>query len=65
MEHLQITAFHMDFSTLDIEKGGKALLASSMGYVFRPTAQIEGFVLEEKEQTEERVPAQKRRIRSR
>lgn len=63
MENLQVTAFHIDFSTLDIEKGQKSVGPSGINYTIQPTLKIEGLVIEEQIQVlpEERVPSPKRR----
>ncbi len=37
MVNLQITAFHIDFSTLDIEAGEKAIIPSGVNYTIQPT----------------------------
>lgn len=66
MANLLMTAFHIDFSTLDIENGRKALAPFDLNYTIQPTLRIEGLPLEEKqqEQQEERVPAKKLRKRT-
>ena len=55
MVNQQFTAFHVDFSTLDIEKGHKAILPSGVNYTIQPmtippTVRVEGLVLEKKQQ---------------
>lgn len=67
MVDLQVTAFHIDFSTLDIEKGQKALPPFGINYTIQPTLKVEGSMLDEKEQVqpEEPVSASKRRRRCR
>lgn len=55
MINQQITAFHVDFSTLDIEKGQKAILPSGINYTIQPTTipptvKVEGLVLEKEQQ---------------
>jgi len=57
MVNLKVTTFHIDFSTLDIEKGKTAISPLSINYVIQPTLQqpvleIKGLVLEEKEQSQ-------------
>lgn len=37
MVNLQVTAFHIDFSTLDIEAGEKAIIPSGINYTIQPT----------------------------
>jgi len=66
MANLPMTAFHIDFSTLDIENGRKALAPFVFNYTIQPILRIEGLPLEEKqkEQQEERVPAKKARKRA-
>lgn len=63
MLNLQVTAFHIDFSTLDIEKGKKAIRPSGINYVIQPALKVEPTVLEEKQQSEpeEQVLVRKRR----
>lgn len=55
MLNLQVNAFHLDFSTLDIEKGLKAVLPSGISYViqpttFQPSIKVEALVLEKEPQ---------------
>ena len=68
MASLEVTAFHLDFSTLDIEKGEKVVCPVGMNYVVKPTLQqpllqIKGLVLPEEApqgRLEEQVPSAKR-----
>ncbi len=55
MINLQVSAFHLDFSTLEIEKGVKAVLPSGISYVIHPTTfqpliKVESLVLENEPQ---------------
>jgi len=52
---LEVTAFHTDFSTLEMEKGEKSFLPSGINYTIHPTTfepilQVEGFVIDENQQ---------------
>lgn len=37
MANLKVTAFHIDFSTLDIEAGEKVVVPSGVNYTIQPT----------------------------
>lgn len=58
MINLQVTTFHMDFSTLDIERGKVAIVPSRITCTIRPVVitpliKIEGLLIQQNNKTKE------------